>query len=365
MGWVKIASKIKVKIGNRVIGGGEKVLIQSMTNTKTHDVENTVKQINELEKCGCEIVRVTANTKESAEAIYEIKKKVSIPVVADIHFDYRLAVSAALHGADKIRINPGNIGDESNVKELIDVCKKYHIPIRVGVNGGSLPEDLYLKYGGVTPEGIIEAAKRQVEILEKFDFYDTVISLKVSDVSKNIESYRMAAEVFDYPLHLGVTEAGGGIAGVVKNSIGIGTLLREGIGDTLRVSLTDSVFKEIETAKEILNATDTRKEWAEIISCPTCGRTEIDLIRYAEEIREKTKNINKHIKIAVMGCVVNGPGEAKDCDVGIAGGKNCAVLFKKNESGNAEIIKKINEREIIPELLNEIENICNIKTEEK
>ena len=355
----KIASQRKVKIGNRVIGGGEKILIQSMTNTKTDDVAATVEQIKALEKCGCEIVRSTVNNEESAEAIYKIKEKISIPLVADIHFDYRLAIKAAERGVDKIRINPGNIGGDDNVKAVIDACKKYDIPIRVGVNGGSLPKDIYEKYGGVTAEGIVEAAKRQIEILEKYDFYNTVISLKVSDVDKNIEAYRLASEIFDYPLHLGVTEAGGGISGIVKNSIGIGTLLREGIGDTLRVSLTDTVYKEVETAKEILNAAGIRKEWAEIISCPTCGRTEIDLMRYAEEIREKTKNINKHIKIAVMGCVVNGPGEAKDCDIGIAGGKNSAVLFKKDENGVSQIVKTVKENEIISELLKEIEEIQN------
>ena len=357
----KIASVRKVKIGNRIIGGGEKPLIQSMTNTKTDDVTATVGQIKALEDCGCEIVRVTVNNEQSAKAIPKIKEQISIPLVADIHFDYRLALMAAERGIDKIRINPGNIGDEENVKAVADACKKRSIPIRVGVNGGSLPSDIYEKYGGVTSEGIIEAAKRQTALLEKFDFYDTVISLKVSDVEKNIEAYRMAAEIFDYPLHLGVTEAGGGIAGIVKNSIGIGTLLREGIGDTLRVSLTDTVFKEVETAKEILSAAGIRKEWAEVVSCPTCGRTEIDLIKYADIIREKTKNINKHIKIAVMGCVVNGPGEAKDCDVGIAGGKNSAVLFKKDENGISKIIKKLKEEEIIDELLKEIEDICNKK----
>lgn len=353
----KIASKIKVKIGNAFIGGGEKPLIQSMTDTKTSDVKATVEQINKLAECGCEIVRVTVNNKESAEAIYKIKEQISIPLVADIHFDYRLAIAAAERGADKIRINPGNIGDEENVKAVVCACKKYNIPIRVGVNGGSLPKDIYEKYGGTVSAGIAEAARRQVMLLEKFDFHDIVVSLKVSDVEKNIEAYRLAAELFDYPLHLGVTEAGGGISGIVKNSIGIGTLLRENIGDTLRVSLTDSVFKEIETAKEILNATGVRQDWVEIISCPTCGRTEIDLKRYADEIKEKTKNINKHIKIAVMGCVVNGPGEARECDVGIAGGKNNAVLFKKNADGVSEIVKTVKEKDIIKELLKETEEI--------
>lgn len=348
---IKIASKLKIKIGNRFIGGGEKVLIQSMTNTKTNDVKSTVEQIKKLEECGCEIVRSTINNDESARAIFKIKEQISIPLVADIHFDYRLALKAAEYGVDKIRINPGNIGGEENVKAVVLACKKRNIPIRVGVNGGSLPRDIYEKYGGVTPQGIVDAAKRQVSYLEKFDFNDIVISLKVSDVEKNIKAYEMASEIFPYPLHLGVTEAGGGVSGIVKNSIGIGTLLRKNIGDTLRVSLTDTVYKEVEVAKEILSATDKRKEWVEIISCPTCGRTEIDLIKYADEIREKTKNINKHIKIAVMGCVVNGPGEAKEADIGIAGGDGCAVIFK-----NGEIIRKVDENEALDALMHEIQN---------
>ena len=346
-----MSSKLKVKIGNKYIGGGEPVLIQSMTNTKTHDIEKTVEQIKSLEKCGCEIVRVTVNDEGAGLAIDKIKDRISIPLVADIHFDYKMALLAVERGIDKIRINPGNIGDTKKVKKVVTACKERKIPIRIGVNGGSLPKDIVSSYG-VTAKGIVEAAKRQVEILEGLDFHDIVLSLKVSDVEKNIAAYEEAARLFPYPLHLGVTEAGTGYMGAVKNAIGIGTLLRDNIGDTLRVSLTENVETEIEVAKNILLATKKRTEWPEIIACPTCGRTEIDIISLTKEITEKTKYINKSIKIAVMGCVVNGPGEAKDADVGIAGGKGQAVLFKKGE-----IIRNIKENEIIETLLQEIEKL--------
>jgi (E)-4-hydroxy-3-methylbut-2-enyl-diphosphate synthase len=349
---VFMASKIKVKIGTIYIGGGEKIAIQSMTNSKTSDIMSTVAQIKSLEECGCEIVRATVNDEQAALAIDQIKEKITISLVADIHFDYKLALLAIERGIDKIRINPGNIGDIANVEKIVKACKTKNIPIRIGVNGGSLPKDLIEKYGGVTPSAMIEAGKRQVELLEKLDFFDIVLSFKISDVEKNIEVYNLANEIFPYPLHLGVTEAGGGISGIVKNSIGIGTLLREGIGDTLRVSLTDPVETEIETAKSILMATNKRKEWVEIISCPTCGRTDIDIMKLSREIEAKTKHIKKHIKVAVMGCVVNGPGEAKDCDIGIAGGSGQAILFKQ---GN--IIQTIKEEEIISILLKEIEEI--------
>lgn len=352
-----MASQVKVKIKDKYIGGGEPVLIQSMTNTKTADVKGTVNQILMLEECGCEIVRCTVNDMESAQAIKEIKKKIHIPVVADIHFDYRLAIESVKNGIDKVRINPGNIGSEENVKKVAQICKEYNIPIRIGVNGGSLHKDILNKYGGVTPEALVESAEKEVGILEKHDFSDIVLSLKVSDVDKMIEAYRLASKTFKYPLHIGVTEAGGGIAGIVKNAIGIGTLLRENIGDTLRVSLSDNVEKEIETAKEILSATSKRKEWIEIISCPTCGRTEIDIIKLASIVKEKTRHINKHIKVGVMGCVVNGPGEAKDCDVGIAGGKGCAVLFKKDKNGDTITKGKIPEDKIVETLISEIEKL--------
>ena len=353
-----MGSKIKVKIKDRYIGGGEKVLIQSMTNTKTSDVDKTVSQILSLEECGCEIVRATVNDVDAAKAISKIKEKIHIPLVADIHFDYRLALLAVENGVDKVRINPGNIGDVSNVKKVADACRQKGIPIRIGVNGGSLDKEILKKYGSVTAEALVESAKKEIKVLESCDFNDIVLSLKVSDTNKMIDAYTLASQMFPYPLHIGVTEAGGGVEGIVKNAVGIGYLLRNGIGDTLRVSLTENVEKEIEAAKEILSATGVRKEWVEIISCPTCGRTEVDIIKLADEVKRKTSHIKKHIKIGVMGCVVNGPGEARECDIGIAGGKGCAVLFKKNESGETVNLGKIEEDKIIDTLLFEINKMC-------
>ena len=344
----------KIKIGNLTIGGGEPVAIQSMTNTPTADVEATVRQILSLERCGCEIVRATVNDEAAANAIGKIKEQIHIPLVADIHFDYRLAIKAVEQGVDKVRINPGTIGDESRVKQVVAACKKHHVPIRVGVNGGSLPKPVLERYGGVTPEALMEAAKEQIAVLENLDFYDIVLSLKVSDVEKNIAAYTLASEVFPYPLH---TEAGGGIWGVTKNASGIGTLLRNGIGDTLRVSLTESVEEEIDAAKAILSATGRRKEWVEVIACPTCGRTQIDIIALAKEVKEKTKYIKKPLKVAVMGCVVNGPGEAKDCDIGIAGGKGQAVLFEKDKNGISRITETLPEHDIVQTLLEKIEEM--------
>ncbi len=352
-----MSSAVKIKIKDRYIGGGEKILIQSMTNTKTSDVSATVKQIKSLEQCGCEIVRVTVNDIAAAEAVSAIKEKISIPLVADIHFDYRLALKAVEHGVDKVRINPGNIGDSEQIKKVVDACRKKNIPIRIGVNGGSLDKEILEKHGGVTPVALLESARKEVLMLEKYDFNDIVLSLKVSDTDKMIKAYEMASEVFPYPLHIGVTEAGGGIAGIVKNAIGIGYLLKKGIGDTLRVSLTENVEKEIEAAKEILNATGVRREWVEVISCPTCGRTEIDIIKLAEEVKRKTSHIRKYIKVGVMGCIVNGPGEARECDIGIAGGKNCAVLFKKDKNGNMINSGKIDEDKIVDTLVSEINKL--------
>ncbi len=353
-----MSSKVKVKIKDNYIGGGEKILIQSMTNTKTSDIDKTVSQILSLEECGCEIVRVTVNDIEAAKAISKIKEKIHIPLVADIHFDYRLALLAVENGIDKVRINPGNIGDVNNTKKVADACRKKGIPIRIGVNGGSLDKEILKKHGGVTADALVESAKKEIEVLERCDFNDIVLSLKVSDTNKMIDAYMIASQMFSYPLHIGVTEAGGGVAGIVKNAFGIGYLLRNGIGDTLRVSLTDNVEKEIEAAKEILSATGVRKEWVEIISCPTCGRTEVDIIRLADEVKRRTSHIKKHIKVGVMGCVVNGPGEARECDIGIAGGKNCAVLFKKNENGETVNLGKIEENKIVDTLLDEINKIC-------
>ncbi len=342
----------KVRIGNVEIGGGNKVAVQSMTTAYTADVEKTVAQIHSLEKAGCEIVRVAVSDKESAEAIFDIKNKINIPLVADIHFDYRLALTCMERGIDKIRINPGNIGGEERAKAVCEEAKKRNIPIRIGVNGGSLEKEILEKYGEATPEAMVESAMGHVKILEKYGFFDTVISMKSSDVKKTIAAYRLARETFDYPLHIGVTEAGTYKSGVVKSSIGIGSLLADGIGETIRVSLTDDPVLEVETAKIILKSLGLVSGGVEVVSCPTCARCKINLIPIAKEVNKRLENCNKDIKVAVMGCVVNGPGEARDADIGIAGGDGCAMLFKKGE-----IVGKIAEDKIIETLLGEIEKM--------
>lgn len=339
-----------IKIRDIKIGGGNPVVIQSMTNTPTWDIEKTVEQIKKLEKVGCQLVRVTVNTKEAAEAIKEIKKKVTIPLVADIHFDYRLAILAIENGIDKLRINPGNIGDDEKIKEVVLKAKEKNIPIRIGVNSGSIEKHILEKYGKVTSEGMVESAFYHIKLLEKYGFYDIVVSLKASNVKMMVEAYRKLASMCSYPLHLGVTEAGTAFQGTVKSSIGIGSLLLDGIGDTIRVSLTEDPVEEIKVAKEILKVTGLRDEGTEIISCPTCGRTEIDLIKLAHEVEDYFKDYDKKIKIAVMGCIVNGPGEAKEADYGVAGGKGVGVLFKKGE-----IVKKVAEENILEELKKMIE----------
>ena len=332
------------------IGGHNKVVIQSMTNTKTCDVKATVSQILELEKVGCEIVRVACPTIEDAKAIEEIKKEIHIPIVADIHFDYKIALQAIESGVDKVRINPGNIGGEKNVKAVVDKCKEHHIPIRIGVNAGSLEKNLLEKYGGSpTAKAMVESAKRHVDILEKLDFYDIAISLKASDLDLCIDSYIEAANTFNYPLHLGITEAGTKFSGTIKSSIGLGYMLRQGIGDTIRVSLSDNPTEEIKVVKEILKDCNLYENYPTLISCPTCGRTQIDLIPIAKEVEEFLQTINKPIKVAVMGCVVNGPGEAREADIGIAGGVKEGILFKKGE-----IIRKIEQDKIVEELKKEI-----------
>ena len=341
----------EVKVGNLVIGGGNKVIIQSMTNTTTSDVKKTVAQIKELEKAGCELVRMTINNLEAAQAIKEIKKRVSIPLVADIHFDYKLALAAMENGIDKLRINPGNIGSDENVEKVVKMAKEKKIPIRIGVNSGSIEKDILKKYGKPTAEGMVESAMYHINLLEKYDFHDIVISLKASNVKMMVEAYRKINELVDYPLHLGVTEAGTAFQGTVKSAIGIGSLLVDGIGDTIRVSLTENPVEEIKVAKEILKVLGLR-EGVEIVSCPTCGRTQIDLIGLAKKVEKEFGNIEKNIKIAVMGCVVNGPGEAKEADIGVAGGKGEGLLFKKGE-----IVKKVKEEEIIPELRKMLEEI--------
>ncbi len=342
----------KVKIGNVEIGGGRPVAIQSMTTAYTADVEKTVAQIHDLERAGCEIIRVAVSDEESAKAIYDIKNKINIPLVADIHFDYRLALTCMERGIDKIRINPGNIGSEDRARAVCEEAKRRNIPIRIGVNGGSLEKEILEKYGEATPEAMVESAMGHVKILEKYGFYDTVISIKSSDVKKTIAAYRLARETFDYPLHIGVTEAGTYKSGIVKSSIGIGSLLADGIGETIRVSLTDDPVLEVEAAKIILKSLGLREGGVEVVSCPTCARCRINLIPIAMEVNARLENCDKKLKVAVMGCVVNGPGEARDADIGIAGGDGCAMLFKKGE-----IVGKIPEDKIIETLMKEIDKM--------
>lgn len=334
-----------IKVGDLLIGGGNPVVIQSMTNTVTSDVERTVAQIKELEAVGCQMVRMTINNEEAAKAIGEIKKRVNVPLCADIHFDYRLALLAIENGIDKLRINPGNIGTDENIKKVVSSAKAKGIPIRIGVNSGSIEKHILEKYGKPTAEGMVESAMYHIELLEKNGFNDIVISLKSSNVKMMVEAYRKISKLTDYPLHLGVTEAGTAFQGTVKSAIGIGALLVDGIGDTIRVSLTENPVEEIKVAKEILKVLGLREAGVEIVSCPTCGRTEIDLINLAKKVEKEFENENKKIKIAVMGCVVNGPGEAREADYGVAGGKGVGVLFKKGK-----IVKKVDESEILIEL---------------
>ena len=344
----------KVMVGNVQIGGQNKVVIQSMCNTKTKDVDATVKQILDLEKVGCEIIRVACLDMEDAKAIKSIKEKIHIPIVADIHFDYKIALEAIESGVDKVRINPGNIGSEEKVKAVVDKCKEKHIPIRIGVNAGSLEKDLLEKYGKPTAEAMIESARRHVEILEKLNFKDYLISLKASNLDLCIKSYELASKEFDCPLHLGITEAGTEFSGTIKSSIGLGVMLREGIGDTVRVSLSDDPVKEIKVAKEILKDCNLYKKTPTLIACPTCGRTQIDLIPIAKEVEEFLQTIESDITVAVMGCVVNGPGEAREADIGIAGGINEGMLFKKGKT-----IKKVPQEKIVETLKEEILKMVN------
>ena len=340
-----------IKIGNRVIGGGNPVLIQSMTNTKTEDVPATVAQIEKLTKAGCDIIRCAVPTMEAAKAIAEIKKQVTIPVVADIHFDYRLAIAAMENGADKIRINPGNIGSVDKVKAVVDVAKERNIPIRVGVNSGSLEKHLVEKYHGVTAEGIVESALDKVRIIEEMGYDNLVISIKSSDVMMCVKAHELIAEKTNYPLHVGITEAGTIISGNIKSSIGLGLILNQGIGDTIRVSLTGDPVEEIKSAKLILRTLGLRKGGVEVVSCPTCGRTQIDLIGLANQVETMVAEFPLDIKVAVMGCVVNGPGEAKEADIGVAGGIGEGLIIKKGE-----IYKKVPETELLSALRYELEN---------
>lgn len=342
----------QVQIGNVKIGGNNPVAIQSMCNTDTRNVEATVNQIKLLEEAGCEIIRVAVPDMVAAEAIKDIVKKINIPLVADIHFDYRLALKAIENGIDKLRINPGNIGSEDRIKAVVAAAKKRKIPIRIGVNSGSLEKDILEKYGVVTAEGLVESALRHVKILEKLDFNDIVISIKASNVPFSLDTYTMLSQKVDYPLHLGITESGTVWTGSIKSAVGIGAILSRGIGDTIRVSLTGDPVEEVTTAKEILKSLGLRRFGVEFVSCPTCGRTEIDLIGLANKVEKACKNINKEIKVAVMGCAVNGPGEAREADIGIAGGKGYGLIFKKGE-----ILRKLPEEQLLSALMEEIEKL--------
>lgn len=341
----------KIKLKDIILGDG-KIYIQSMLNIPSEDIEGNVRQAIELEKAGCEILRVSIPDEKSVVLIKKIKENISIPLVADIHFDYRLALKSIESGIDKIRINPGNIGSEDKIKEVVDACRFKNIPIRIGVNSGSLEKHILEKYKKPTPEALVESALYHVNLLEKFNFYDIIISIKSSNVSRMIESYELISKKVDYPLHLGVTEAGTERMGLIKSSIGIGSLLSKGIGETIRVSLTADPIKEISAANDILLALNLKNDRIKFISCPTCGRTKIDLISLANKVEKKLGHIKKNITVAIMGCVVNGPGEAKEADIGIAGGVGSAVLFKRGK-----VIKKIQEKDIADELISEIEKM--------
>lgn len=340
-----------VQIGDKVIGGGNPILIQSMTNTKTEDVAGTVKQILELERSGCEIIRCTVPTLEAAKALSEIKKQIHIPLVADIHFDYRMAIAAMENGADKIRINPGNIGSVDRVKAVVDVAKEKNIPIRVGVNSGSLEKDLVEKFHGVTAEGIVESALDKVKIIEDLGYDNLVISIKSSDVMMCVKAHELLADKTNYPLHVGITESGTVQSGNIKSALGLGIILNQGIGDTIRVSLTGNPVEEIKSAKLILRTLGLRKGGIEVVSCPTCGRTQIDLISLANKVEKLVEDYPLDIKVAVMGCVVNGPGEAKEADIGIAGGIGEGLLIKKGQ-----IVRKVPEDQLLQTLKNELDN---------
>ena len=338
-----------IRIGNCRIGGGNPVAIQSMTNTKTEDVDATVSQILALERAGCDIIRCAVPTKEAAEALKEIKKQIHIPLVADIHFDYRLAIAAIENGADKIRINPGNIGSEDRVRAVVEKANEYNVPIRVGVNSGSLEKELVEKYGGVTAEGIVESALDKVHMIERMGYQNLVVSIKSSDVMMCVKAHELIARECPYPLHVGITESGTLMSGNIKSSVGLGIILHEGIGDTIRVSLTGDPLEEIKSAKLILKTLGLRTGGIEVVSCPTCGRTRIDLISLANQVETMVAEFPLDIKVAVMGCVVNGPGEAKEADIGIAGGIGEGLLIKKGE-----IIRKVKEEELLDALRDEL-----------
>ncbi len=343
---------VKVKVGNIFIGSGAPVSVQSMLNAPAHDIEGNVKQALLLQNAGCDIVRVSVPDKQTLKTVEALKKNISIPLVADIHFDYTLAIESIAAGADKIRINPGNIGEDSKVKAVADACKNAGVPIRIGVNSGSLEKHILEKYGSPTPEAMVESGMYHISLLEKYDFDNIVLSLKSSDTQKMYRAYELAAQVCRYPLHLGVTEAGTEQMGVIRSAAGIGGLLLRNIGGTVRVSLTDDPVKEVESGIRILKAIGLRKGGVRIVSCPTCGRTKIDLVGIAKEAEKRLANINKDITVAIMGCVVNGPGEAKEADIGLAGGDGCGVIFK-----NGELLKKVPENALLDELMEEIKKM--------
>ena len=340
----------QITVGNIKIGGDAPIVIQSMLNAPAEDFEKNLSQLKALEDAGCEMVRMAVPNMDAVNVLGKLKEHSEIPLVADIHFDYKLALESLQAGVDKIRINPGNIGSHDRVEAVAKACMEKNVPIRIGVNSGSVEKDLLEKFGGATPEAMVESAFRHVKMLEDCDFYNTVISIKSSDVENMVKAYSLVAERCDYPLHLGVTEAGTERSALVKSSIGIGSLLLKGIGDTVRVSITDSPVKEIYAARDILNAVGLRIETPQIVACPTCGRTKIDLVSLANQVESAVKNIKKPVKIAVMGCVVNGPGEAREADIGVAGGDGCGVLFRKGE-----ILRKVPEQDIVSELLKELE----------
>lgn len=343
---------VKVRVGNLEIGGGAPVSVQSMLCVPAHDIEGNVAQALRLQEAGCDIVRVTVPDKESIKTVEALKKAIKIPLVADIHFDYRLALESVAAGVDKVRINPGNIGSDDKVKLVADACRKAGVPIRIGVNSGSLEKEILAKYGSVTPEAMVESGLYHISLLERFDFTDIVLSLKSSDTLKMYKAYELAAEKCPYPLHLGVTEAGTENMGVIKSAAGIGGLLLRGIGNTIRISLTDDPVKEVEAGIKLLKAIGIRNDGIKFVSCPTCGRTKIDLIGIAKEAEKRLSHINKNITVAIMGCVVNGPGEASAADIGIAGGDGCGVLFKQGK-----IVQKLPEDRLLDTLVEEVEKM--------
>ena len=345
-------SEIVVKAGNVLIGGGSKISVQSMLNTPAEDVEASVLQAKRLEEAGCDIIRAAVPDKESVKLIYALKEAVTVPIVADIHFDYKIALECVAAGVDKVRINPGNIGSEDRVKAVADACRMNGIPIRIGVNSGSLEKSILAKYGHPTAEALCDSALYHASLLEKFDFTDIVLSMKSSSVPTTVRAYEVASQRTDYPLHLGVTEAGTEYSGIIKSAAGIGSLLLHGIGDTIRVSLTADPVKEVKAGIELLKSVGLREEGIRFVSCPTCGRTKIDLITLADEVQDKLSGVNKNITVAIMGCAVNGPGEAKEADIGVAGGDGCGLIFSKGE-----ILYKVPEDKITEALLKEIEKL--------